>query len=107
VRRNGKPLHLHSLDDVGVVLILGIVGEFLVLRTEETRRIRPVRLVEIAGPEIIGLHHVEIAVEDQITLACHFHLRGVFSVSTYRSRPRYRPQSSGRSQLRRIGDDLH
>jgi hypothetical protein len=39
-----------------------------VLRTEETRRIRTVRLVEIAGPEIIGLHHVEIAVEDQITL---------------------------------------
>ena len=81
MRRDGKTLHLHSLDDVGVALVLGIAGKFLLLRAEKTRRVRPIRLVEIAGPEIIGLHHVEVAVEDQITFACHLHLRGVFSIS--------------------------
>jgi hypothetical protein len=54
VRRNGKPVHLHSLDDVCVALIVGIVREFLLLRTEETRRIRPIRPVEIAAQRSSG-----------------------------------------------------
>ena len=41
------------------------------LRAEETWRVRPVRCGEVAGPQIVGLHHVEVAVEDQITGACH------------------------------------
>ena len=78
VRRDGKPLHLHSLDDVGVALVLGTVGKLLLLRAKETRCVLPIRLVKIARPEIIRLHHVKVAVEDQITLTCHFHLRGIF-----------------------------
>ena len=35
------------------------------LSAKLTRRVRPMRFIEIAGPQIIGLHHVEVAVHDQ------------------------------------------
>ena len=43
----------------------------LLLPAEEPRRVRPMRPVEVAGPEIVRLHHVQVAVEDQIAFACH------------------------------------
>jgi len=54
VRRNGKPLQLYSLDDIGVAFVLRIFRELLLLRSEETRGVPPVWLVEIAGPRSSG-----------------------------------------------------
>src|SRR5262252_5140280 len=56
MRRDREPLQLHSLNQVGVALILGTLRKRLLLRTKEPRRVRPIRLVEIAGPQIVGLH---------------------------------------------------
>ena len=65
------PLHLHPHDDVGVALVFGAFGELLLLPTEEPRQVGAMRSFEIAAPEIVGLHHVKVAVEDQISVAGH------------------------------------
>ena len=68
---NRQPLHLHTHDAVGVALVLGAVAELLLLPAEEPRRARSMGPFEVAGPEIVRLHHVKVAVEDQIAVACH------------------------------------
>jgi hypothetical protein len=72
VRRDGEALHLHPHDRVGVALVLRALRQLLLLPAIETRRVCPMGFVEIAGPQIIGLHHVEVAIHDQITLTRHF-----------------------------------
>ena len=71
VRGNRQPRDLHSHDRVGVALVLGALGELLLLAAEEPRQVRPMRPFEVAGPEIVRLHHVKVAVEDQVAVACH------------------------------------
>ena len=71
MRRDREPLDLHAHDVVGVALVVLAVVELRLMRTEEARRVLPIRFVEIARPQIVGLHHVEIAVHDQIAVACH------------------------------------
>src|SRR5581483_6669694 len=71
VRRDGKALHLHPHDRVRVALVFLAFGERLALAAEEARRIGGIGAVEIAGPQIVRLHHVKVAVEDQKTVARH------------------------------------
>ena len=71
VRRDRQPLHLHAHDRVGVGLVFRARGERLLLAAEEARRVGLMRADEIARPQIVGLHHVQVAVEDQIAFACH------------------------------------
>src|SRR5439155_1618435 len=51
--------------------VLGALAECPLLPAEELRRARSMWPFEIAGPEIVRLHHVKVAVEDQIAVACH------------------------------------
>ena len=76
--RDRQPLHLHAHDRVGVGLVFcGLVQLFL-LTAEKARRVCPVGAVEPALPKVTGLHHVEIAIEDQKAVACHHRLLGLF-----------------------------
>jgi hypothetical protein len=65
-------LDFHSFDRVSVFLVGRTFDQLLLLRAEEARRVRPIWLIEIADPEIVRLHHVEVAVEDQVTFTSHF-----------------------------------
>ena len=71
VRRDRQTLHLHAHDRVGVALVLAALRKKLPLPAEKPRRVRPMRPIEVARPEVVGLHHVQIAVENQKTIACH------------------------------------
>ena len=71
VRRDREALHLHPHDRVGIRLVFLALGEGLLLPAEKARRVGLMRAVEIARPQIAGLHHVQVAVEDQIAVACH------------------------------------
>jgi len=71
MRRDRQPLDLHAHDVVGVALVVLAVGELCLMRAEEARRVLAVGLVEIARPQIVGLHHVKVAIHDQVAVACH------------------------------------
>src|SRR5947208_140607 len=71
VRRNRQSRHLHPHDGVGVTFVFGALAELLLLPAEEPRQARSMGAFEVAGPEIVRLHHVKVAVEDQIAVACH------------------------------------
>src|SRR5215471_9096478 len=102
MRRDREPLQLHSLNQVGAAPILGTLRKRLLLRTKESRRVRPIRLVEIAGPQIVGLHHVKVAVHDQIALARHVSPLGCHVKLIDAGRARFLPRRNG-SQI----DDTH
>ena len=70
-RRDRQPLHLHASDSVGVAFVLGTLRQRLLLSAKEARRVRSMRLVEIAGPQVVRLHHVQITVQNQVAFACH------------------------------------
>jgi hypothetical protein len=71
VRRDRQPLHVHAHDRVGIGFVFLGFLELRLLPAKELRRVLVVGRVEIAGPQIARLHHVQIAVEDQIAVACH------------------------------------
>src|SRR2546428_7040999 len=71
MRGNRQALHLHPHDAIGVALVLGAVAESSLLAAEEPRRARSMWAFEVARPEIVRLHHVKVAVEDQVAVACH------------------------------------
>ncbi len=71
VRGNREPLHFHSHDGVGVALVLGALAQLSLLPSEEPRQVRPVLPFEVARPEIVGLHHVKVAVQDEIAVTSH------------------------------------
>src|SRR5260370_3672348 len=100
--RDREPLHFDPFDPVGVPFILRTRCQLLLLRTEETWGVRrPDRLIEIARPKIVGLHHVEGAVEDQIAFACHLHrqrvcrLERIVSPASIRETERWLYRSKG------------
>src|SRR5207244_10181613 len=68
---NRQPLDFHPHDGIGVAFVLGALAECPLLPAEELRWARSMWPFEIAGPEIVRLHHVKVAVEDQIAVACH------------------------------------
>jgi hypothetical protein len=71
-RRNRQPLNGHAADRVGVGLVLlALLLQFLLLLAEELGRVRVVRRLQVARPEIAGLHHVQVAVDNEIAFACH------------------------------------
>ena len=55
--------------------VAGGLRDLPLLPTEELRQVRAMGSLEVAGPQIVGFHHVQIAVEDQIAVACHIALR--------------------------------
>jgi hypothetical protein len=63
MRRDRQPLHLHT-NDFDLLLRASVRGE-------KVRRVRFVRPLEIALPKIVGLHQVEVAVQNEIALARH------------------------------------
>src|SRR5262249_30543508 len=71
VRGNRKPRDFHPHDGIGVALVLRGLVERSLLAAEEPRQVRPMRAFHVAGPEVVGLHHVQVAVEDQIAIARH------------------------------------
>jgi hypothetical protein len=71
MRGNRQPGDLHPHDGVGVAFVVGAVVQRLLLPAEEPRQVGPMWTVEVARPEIVGLHHVKVAVEDQIAVTCH------------------------------------
>src|SRR5439155_819297 len=71
VRGNRQPRDLHPHDGVRVALVLRVDGERSLLTPEELRQVRAMRPFEVAGPQIVGLHHVKVAVEDQVAVTRH------------------------------------
>ena len=71
MRRDRQPLHLHAHDRIGVGLVFLARRQRLLLAAEEARRVGPIGFAQIARPQIVGLHHVQVAVEDQVAVACH------------------------------------
>src|SRR5207247_10810794 len=63
--------HLHAHDRIGVALVLGTRFELPLLPGEEPWQVPSMRSFEVASPEVVGLHHVKVAVEDQKAVACH------------------------------------
>jgi hypothetical protein len=70
-RRNREALHFHAADRVGIAFVVGAFLQLLLLRGEEPRRIRAIRLVQIARPEVARFIEVQIAVDDEVAVACH------------------------------------
>src|ERR1700730_330582 len=64
-RGNNVPLHLHTENSIGVVLVLFVGGKAFFPLAEEPWRAYPVGLIEIAYPQILGLHQMKIAIHDQ------------------------------------------
>ena len=58
-----QPPHLHA-HDLDLVFRAPVCGE-------KVRRVRLVRRIKIALPKVVGLHQVEIAIQDEIALARH------------------------------------
>src|SRR6185436_7918035 len=75
-RRNRESLHLHAADRVGA-FFLGLFLQRFLLRGEEYGRICPVGFFEVARPQIARLVEMQVAVHDEIALACHDVLRSV------------------------------
>src|SRR5262249_8390822 len=70
-RGNRQPGDLHPHDGVGVALVLRGGGERSLLTSAELRRVRTMRPFEVTRPQVVRLHHVKVAVEDQVAVACH------------------------------------
>src|SRR5262249_1654802 len=71
VRGNRQPRDLHPHDGVRVALVLRVGGERSLLTPEELRRVRTMRPLGVTRPQVVRLHHVKVAVEDQIAVARH------------------------------------
>jgi hypothetical protein len=76
MRGDRQALYVHPHDRVGAGLVFLAFLERRLLPAKELRRVLVVGRVEIAGPQIAGLHHVQIAVEDQIAVLRHVALPG-------------------------------
>jgi len=72
MRRDRQTPNLDTLDPVGVPLVFPARCELLLLRTEKAGRVRRAKgLAEIARSQIVRLHHVKVAVADQMAFARH------------------------------------
>src|SRR5262249_56995291 len=72
VRGDRESLHLHAHDRIGVTLVFRVLcAERSLLSSEELRWVCPVWPFEVARPEIVRLHHVKVAVQDEIAITRH------------------------------------